>query len=509
MNKQQAIFLPGRNLGACGRGMDPQQLVLIGLSERFVQYSVRFGQLDALANHIGAVLRAFTAGNRQLQLGDRVALIGLNSVQMIAAILGVMRAGLVVVPLNYRFPTAQLQELLTDCGASLLLADDDYLALAGDLPALSLAGASEWLQFTGEFSAQAQAFTIYEPQADEPALILYTSGSTGKPKGVVLSHRAHRWVTEARSEATPLFDERILIAAPLYHMNALSLMFLSLACAAEVVLLPQFEAANYIRALHELRCTWITAVPPMIAMMLQQRELLAQADLSAVKVVRMGSAPVTPLLAQQISALMPRATLINSYGTTEGGPVVFAPQLPGDSGFRPHPAVAVRLRDSRGELGREGELELQSPSMMNGYYGRDDLSAVFTTDGFYKTGDVFRLDDEGFYHFVGRVDDMFVCGGENIFPAQVEQLLEQHPAVRQACVVALPDDIKGQKPAAFVVLESKQQLSETELKQFALAKAAAFQHPRHIWFVDALPLAATSKIDRKALTQLALQLVTA
>lgn len=504
MSESSNTDLAWRNLGACGRGMDPQQPVLIGVSEQFQQFPFTFGQLDVLANHIASQL-----SERELVLGDRVALIGLNSVQMIAAILAVMRAGLIAVPLNYRFPETQLTELLADCGAKLLLADDVYLHLSGALPALSLKPDAAWLQLNEQLATRAQAFEIFTPVADEPALILYTSGSTGKPKGVVLSHRAHLWVTKARIEATPLFNERVLIAAPLYHMNALSLIFLSLACRAEVVLLPQFDAKLYIQALHQLRCTWITAVPPMIAMMLQQRELLASADLSAVKVVRMGSAPVTPLLAEQIAAIMPQASVINSYGTTEGGPVVFAPQLPGEPGFRPHPEVQLRLRAGSGELSDEGELELKSPSIMNGYFGRPDLSKVFTADGFYKTGDVFRIDSQGFYHFVGRVDDMFICGGENIFPSQVEQLLEKHPAVRQACVVALPDDIKGQKPAAFVVLEQHQQLTEVALKQFALDNAAAFQHPRHIWFIEALPLAATSKIDRKALTQLALQLVAA
>ncbi len=126
-----------------------------------------------------------------------------------------------------------------------------------------------------------------------------------------------------------------------------------------------------------------------------------------------------------------------------------------------------------------------------------------TPDGYYVTGDVFRRDTEGFYYFVGRADDMFVSGGENIYPGEVEALLERHPAIQQAAVVAVPDEIKGQKPVAFVVRSPGTTLNEQQVKDHALANAPAFQHPRRVWFLDELPLAGTNKIDRKALVNLA------
>jgi long-chain acyl-CoA synthetase len=128
---------------------------------------------------------------------------------------------------------------------------------------------------------------------------------------------------------------------------------------------------------------------------------------------------------------------------------------------------------------------------------------VMTPDDYYVTGDVFRRDTEGFYYFVGRADDMFVSGGENIYPGEVEALLERHPAIQQAAVVAVPDDIKGQKPVAFVVRSPGTALSEQQVKDHALANAPAYQHPRRVWFLDELPLAGTNKIDRKALVSLA------
>src|SRR5262249_36146983 len=154
------------------------------------------------------------------------------------------------------------------------------------------------------------------------AMFLYTSGSTGTPKGVVLSHQSHIWVVETRLEGQDLSDQRYLIAAPLYHMNALALAKLACAAHATIVLLPQFVARDYIEAIEEYEVTWLTAVPPMIAMMLRETDLLARTDLSSVKSVRMGSAPVSASLMLALHRALPQAAVTNAYGTTEAGPVV-------------------------------------------------------------------------------------------------------------------------------------------------------------------------------------------
>jgi len=145
---------------------------------------------------------------------------------------------------------------------------------------------------------------------------------------------------------------------------------------------------------------------------------------------------------------------------------------------------------------------MNCPARMLGYHDRPDLHP-FTEDGFYVTGDVFRRDADDFYYFVGRVDDMFVSGGENIYPADVERMLEGHPDVAQAAVVPIDDDIKGQKPVAFVIAKPGRALTEEAVKQFALANAPAYAHPRFVWFVESLPLAATNKVDRAELHRLA------
>lgn len=152
---------------------------------------------------------------------------------------------------------------------------------------------------------------------------------------------------------------------------------------------------------------------------------------------------------------------------------------------------------------------MRSPGLMNGYHNRPELIQPITPDGFYRTGDVFQRDADGFYTFVGRRDDMFVSGGENIFPGEVETMLERHPSIQQACVVPVADEIKGTKPVAFVVPKHGAAFNAEDVKAFALAHAPAYQHPRHVWFVDAIPLASTNKVDRTALKQWAAERVAA
>ena len=342
-------------------------------------------------------------------------------------------------------------------------------------------------------------------------MFLYTSGSTGRPKGVVLSHRSHLWVLDVRMRRPDMEHQRVLVAAPLYHMNGLAMAQLTLASGGVLILLPGFTARGYIAAAAAHKATALTSVPPMIAMLLGEPDLLAASDLSRVQSIRMGSAPITQSLVDRTRRVFPSAAISNGYGTTEAGPVVFAPHpaglpTPDTSVGVAHPDVSLRLVRGGVEVGDEGVLEMACPALMNAYHKLPRATAkAITPDGFYITNDVFSRDTNGFFSFVGRTDDMFVSGGENIYPGEVEKVLEAHPAVAQSAAIALPDEIKGTKPVAFVVLRPGARVTEDELRQYTLANAPAYAHPRRIWFVDALPLAGTNKIDRKALLARALE----
>jgi acyl-CoA synthetase (AMP-forming)/AMP-acid ligase II len=501
-------MFPFQNLGDLidrTRDLDKVAIVDLGGEQRPREFSYR--ALDAMANGVARALLA-----RGLQRGERVAILSANRTEFIAAYFGIMRAGLVAVPVNFKFPRKTIHFIIADAGARFVFCDSARRAdCPPDLPVACFGGTG------GEaFEAflDAGPFTVVVPAQDEPAMFLYTSGSTGVPKGVVLSHQSHLWVVEVRLAGQDLARHRYLIAAPLYHMNALALAKLACAAHATIILLPQFVARDYIAAIGRYRATGLTAVPPMIAMMLREHDLMARTDLSSVEFVRMGSAPVSASLMHALKHALPRAAVTNAYGTTEAGPVVFGPHPKGlpqpemSVGY-PHPQVQVRLIDEQGRSAGQGVLEMKCPAVMLGYHNRPDVPSPITPDGFYVTGDVFRRDADGFHYFVGRTDDMFVSGGENIYPADVERMLERHPAVSHAAVVPIDDEIKGQKPVAFVILRHGAAASEDEIKRFALANAPAYQHPRSVWFVEELPLASTNKVDRAALRRTAAERIAA
>jgi len=456
-------------------------------------------QSDALARSLLA---------HGLVRGERVAILGANRAEYLIAFFGILRAGLVAVPVNHKLPAATVAFVLEDCDARLVICDAARRALVPAwLPCWKL---DDWPN-----SKDKETFVAVVPEPEEPAMFLYTSGSTGRPKGVVLSHRSHLWVLEMRMGAPEPAGRRQLVAAPLYHMNALATCQAALANGHTVVLLPSFTAASFIEAAARYRVHALTGVPTMLAMVLRERQLLAQADLSNVDAIRVGSAPLSSALVEQMHAAFPRAELTNGYGTTEAGPIVFGPhpdglQRPPLSVGAAHPLVDLRLTRDGHVVADEGILEMRCPALMNGYHKRLELTRqVITDDGYYITGDVFRHDTDGFFFFVGRADDMFVCGGENIYPREVEAMLEAHPAIAQAVVVPVPDEMKGHKPVAFVMLRDAAgaPVSEDDVRRFALANAPAYAHPRRVWFLDELPLAGTNKIDRRRLSELALESV--
>jgi long-chain acyl-CoA synthetase len=435
--------------------------------------------------------------------GERVAILAANRAEFLMAFLGTMRAGLVAVPINYKLAPAVVRYVLEDCDARVVICDGPRRPLVpAGLRCFVVPDGWHDLLDSGRFTAA-------EPAPIDPAMFLYTSGSTGRPKGVVLSHRSHLWVLEMRSRTPPAPGRRTLVAAPLYHMNGLATCQSVLANAGTIVLVPAFTRDSYIDAAARWQVQTLTAVPTMIATMLRTPERLRVGDLASVDSIRVGSAPLTQGLVAQIRKALPGVELTNGYGTTEAGPIVFAPHPEGLS--RPdlspgaaHPEVALRLRRDGRIVADEGVLEMRCPAVMNGYHKLPEATrAVMTADGFYVTGDVFRRDPDGFFFFAGRADDMFTCGGENIYPGAIETILEAHPAVAQACVVPVPDEVKGDLPVAFVVPRTP--VSEDELRRFAIANGPLYAHPRRIWFLPELPLAGTNKIDRGQLMARALE----
>ena len=248
----------------------------------------------------------------------------------------------------------------------------------------------------------------------------------------------------------------------------------------------------------------LTGVPTMYALILQEGELLDRTRLSTVRNCSMGSAPASDNLLDSLAERFPQAALNLNYGITEGGPILFAWRHP-DGLPRPrtsvgYPIEGVDIRLVGGPHENQGVLHVRSPGVMEGYHGLAEVTArVLDKDGWLDTGDILRRDQDGWYYFVGRCDDMFVCAGENIYPGEVEAMLERHADILQAVVVPAPDRLKAHLPYAWVVARKGADINEESVRQYALANGPAYAHPRRVLFVDSLPLAGTNKIDRKAL----------
>jgi len=457
-----------------------------------------FRDLDLAAN---AVARGLLRSG--LQQGDRIGILALNRAEFVVTLLGAMRAGVIPVPINVKLATDTVRYIVRDAGARLAFCESAYAhLLPPDLPAVRYDDGDAFAQFLDP-----GPYAPIEPAPDTVAIQPYTSGSTGKPKGVLLTHYGQNWSRLILVHTRNTTDrDVILVAAPLYHKNALNAIKQGLTAGATLVLLPQFNVEHYIAAIARYRCTVISGVPTMVSMVLARKDLLTRTDTTTVRTVMMGSAPSSPQLLSDIRAHFPNAEPLVVYGVTEGGPVPLGPDAdgrprpPGSIG-KPYPGTAAKLVN--GPHDNEGELLLKNPGILLGYHNLPDETARRIRDGWYHTGDVCRRDADGFYYFIGRTDDMFVCGGENIFPIEVERLLERHPAVHQACVLPFAHDLKGQVPYAFIVLRSSASATADEIKNYALANGPAYQHPRRVFFLEQLPLAGTNKVDREQLRSLA------
>ena len=484
----------GSTLSPQGRGQGEGPVAIIDLSRPAHPREITYATLDAECDAVAAGLAA-----RGLGRGDRVGILALNRPEYIAALYGTMRAGAVPVPLNIKLPAEGLAFIARDADLRLLFVDAPHRKVApAGVPVVDLdAGYAEFLK--------PGPFTAVEPGPEDVCLQPYTSGSTGRPKGVLLTHAGQAWQIDALARARRMgHEDRILVAAPLYHKNALVWTKVSMAAGAAIVLLARFDQRLYVEAIGRYRVTRLSGVPTMFHLMLND-PALAGTDKSSVRFIGVGSAPASPALFEALHRAFPNAAATNGYGVTEAGPVMFANHPEG----KPRPATSIGYPLEGCELRLdpgpdEGVLLTRNPGVMLAYHNLPEETARRLKDSWFDTGDVCRRDGDGFYYFVGRTDDMFVCGGENVYPGDVEGTLERHPDILQAAVLPLDHALKGQVPVAFVVARPDAGLTEQAVKEWALAHGPAYQHPRRVFLVPELPLAGTNKIDRAALKTRAL-----
>jgi acyl-CoA synthetase (AMP-forming)/AMP-acid ligase II len=483
-----------KNLGSIGDEFrNENRPVIIDLwdseNPREVDYPTFHASCDAIA-------RGFAA--RGYVKGDRIGIFCSNRLEFLEVFYGAMRAGVIPVPFGILLPKDTIEWIIQDASLKLVFCDADLLAKLPSNVAHIVVESDSYDAFKdpGPFEA-------VTPSADDVAFQPYTSGSTGRPKGVVLSHRAHVWVAETISRDRGFCrTDRMIVAAPLYHkhaMNAIKSVFVG---GSTVVLMKKFEARAYIEAVSRYNVSVLSGVPTIFAMILQQRDVLSGKDFSRVRLATIGGAPASDTLIDAVARLLPNAEIFQIFGITETSAALFGsnPQKL----VRPRHSVGWPIAGNEFKLvggpdDKFGVLHVRGPGMMNGYHNNPAEMERRLKDGWFNTGDVLRKDDDGWYYFVGRSDDMFVCSGNNIYPGEVELMLERHPDIEQAIVVPVPDEIRYQIPFAFVVRRKGSSLSEQDVKDHALSNAPPYQYPRKVIFVDELLLSGVGKIDRKGL----------
>jgi len=449
-----------------------------------------------------------------VQAGDRLAWLGLNHDLQLLTLVACARLGVIFMPLNYRLAAAELRHVLEDAQPQLLVHDADHAAMAETLGLGSGEGGCRCvLQERLMDSASPHYSALPLVQADAPVLLVYTSGTTGKPKGAVHTQAGLLANAQASDFAHGFrAADHVLSTLPLFHVGGLCIQTLpALLCGVTVTLHPRFEPAMWLRAVAQDKPTLSLLVPATLRAVMGHPEWQGT-DLTSLRGVMTGSSTV-PL--PYLQAFHDRGIPVGQiYGTTETGPVSIVLPLdqamarPGTTGW-PSPLAQVQLRNEQGQevpLGHVGQVCIRAPNVMRGYWQRAQEGVSATHDdlleGWFATGDSGRQDLDGCITIVGRSKDMLISGGENIYPAEIENLLLTLDGVAECTVLGLDDARWGEVPVAVVVrshTEAGQVLSQESIIAHLQKSIAKFKLPHRVVFLDSLPKSALGKVQKPVL----------
>lgn len=447
-----------------------------------------------------------------LRAGDRVCILSENRVEYVDAFWASGKSGIILVPLGTRSTAHELSQVLADCKPRCLMYSAGYEKLAKELTALVAVehcihldvrnpGPNEWSY------AKAMDRVRPEPlstrlQPEDIFCLLYTSGTTGRPKGVMIPHRQIAWNAYNTVVSWQLRQtDRVQVYTPMYHAGGLTVFMAPLfAIGGGIVLHDRFDPAELLRAFEEYQCTILFGVPTIFKMLLDTPELAA-IDFRHLRWCCSGGAPL-PL--ELLRAYQERGLIFRQgYGLTEVGVNCFAmsdadSRSKSGSIGKPMMFTEAKLVDSEGnQVGTNevGELCLRGPHVCRGYWNNPVATAqALDAEGWFRTGDLARCDEDGFFYIAGRSKDMIISGGVNIYPAEIEKELLDHPAVAEACVIGTADEKWGEVPVAFVAMEPAASVGELELIEFLRPRINKIKLPRQVIFVEALPRNAYGKV---------------
>lgn len=486
----------------------PDKIALHHLAENqerhwtFAQYAERIAR------------QAAALQTRGVACGDRVALLAPNNDQLITLLMACWWLGAIACPMNTRWSLPELRFALQDCGARLMVADAGFPAQAAELAATAPVASCDDIAAEGRHLAP---LDDSRTGGDALAAILYTGGTTGRSKGVMLSH-ANFWTASMTrgAELNNAPDSVSLLVAPLFHVAGLGRLVGQSIVGGTCVTMPQFRADAVLAAIEAHGLSDIIVVPTMLQALLDAPGFDA-ARVQSLNRIAFGAAPMPPDLLDRALAAWPNAEFFQAYGLTETGGAVCI-NLPAN--HRPEARERGLLRSvGRAGLGAEirvvnelgedvprgtvGEIVVRGPMVTRGYWQLPEVTALAFRDGWFRTGDGGRMDDEGYLFIADRLKDMIITGGENVYSAEVEAALRSHPDVADAAVIGLPDERWGEAVHAVVVLRSAADLEPAAVAEPLIAwcrqQLAGYKCPRSFSVVDALPLSAAGKVLKTVL----------
>lgn len=462
-----------------------------------------YAQMQARVEAMAARLQALGVGR-----GDRVAFLGLNQPDFLFLLFACARLGAIFVPLNFRLSGPEIAAIVADAGADVLIADAQHRpvvdAVRGELGAIkhfmSEAGGQGWAPLAAQDLPVPAAVSV---APDDVAVLMYTSGTTGRPKGVMLTHGNFWWNNaNAMHSVDVLSTDVTLVAAPLFHIGGLNVLTLiTFQKGGQVVLHRGFVPDLAVGDITRYRVSTMFGVPAMFQAIARHPDF-GSTDLSSLRLLICGGAPCPePLLRIWEGRGVP---VQQGYGLTETAPMVsflppeYALSKIGSSGLPPL-FTEIRLIGMDGQIVTEaqvpGEILTRGPNIMAGYWNNPDATAaVIDAEGWFHTGDIGWMDAAGFLTISDRLKDMIITGGENVYPAEVESVLHEHPAVAEAAVIGVPDEQWGESVCAIVAVLPGQSLEIEGLRAFLTERLARYKLPRRLELVTALPRNATGKI---------------
>jgi O-succinylbenzoate-CoA ligase len=489
---------------------------LDGLVEVERERRFTYAGLNARSNRTANALRGL--GVRK---GDRVALLLMNGVEFTGAFFAIAKIGAVVVPLNWRLVADELAFILDDSGATVLIYDEEFRDVVGNLHArgADAMAVRHWVrvgetQPADEF-AVAYADIQADASSDEPPIdageddnvyIMYTSGTTGRPKGVVHTHDSVLWACfTVALTADVRYRDRYAIVLPLFHVGALTPLVSNVQRGMTSILMRAFDPVRLYETIAAERVSVLLAVPAMLNVMLQVPDL-GKYDCSSLRWVMSGAAPVPVTI---IESYAKRGIEIHQvYGLTEScGPAcLISPEdaiaKAGSTG-KPFMFTDVRIVDDAGHdvpPGTPGEVLVRGRHVMKGYWNRPEATAETIRDGWLHTGDVATVDAEGFVFINDRKKDMIISGGENIYPAEIENVILAHPKVREVAVIGQTSAKWGESPLAIVV-KADPSLTDADVVEWTRGRLAGYKRPRTVRFIDEIPRNPAGKILKRVLRE--------